>query len=152
MGCGENSWDCPPVHILPVLIGHAVKKDEQWAAHCPSCNAPAKCLSIRLGTLGRRLVWLCHGSAACSEQEIHAAMLARGIDPACIPLRTAPKLSSLRPDVEACLAILASDLPPTALKVALAREFGLSAAEARRVLKIKKATYYDAMRELGAGS
>ena len=129
------------------MDGQAVVAGRQWALRCPVHRA-GRCLSLGLGTRGRRFVWQCHHDPACTERQIHAAMLALGVDAACIPLPG--KSSQVRRTVPAedLVALASHDLPKTALRLAILQLAGVSPREARERLKLRESTYYDALRAL----
>lgn len=146
MACGEDRRDCVIGHILPVLGGRAVKTGRQWSAQCPACKSSTRCLSITLGSKGRRFVWKCH--RGCDEMAVHAAMVAASVPAQCIPLPGQRQHAPRTVDREALVELAHCDLPASAYKLALMRLAGVSPQDARRELKLRESTYYDAMRAL----
>lgn len=83
--CDLKPESCVAEHIGLRLDGlrKAQSDEPQWYAVCPAHNGAKRSLSITKGTAGQRLVWHCH--RGCIGAEVKRAMLARGIDPGCIP-------------------------------------------------------------------
>lgn len=83
--CDLKPEACVAEHIGLRLDGlrRAQSDEPQWYSVCPAHNGAKRSLSITKGTAGQRLVWHCH--RGCIGAEVKRAMLARGIDPGCIP-------------------------------------------------------------------
>ncbi|RKS76475.1 hypothetical protein BZB76_1831 [Actinomadura pelletieri DSM 43383] len=81
--CDLEVEDCIADHIAPRLDGRMARDERHWNARCPAHDDVKRSLTITRGTRGQRVVWRCH--KGCIGQEVKRAMLARGIDPACIP-------------------------------------------------------------------
>jgi hypothetical protein len=149
MRCGEDATDCALKHVVPALDGRCTKTRTtgheripyEWAARCPCCAAERK---MTLTVSGARLLHFCHRCHA--SQEALRAALAQ-ILPQCFGGRARRQVGT-----EDLVTLAARDLPLTAKNVALLRMAGISAAEARRILKIPKSSYYRALSELAGES
>lgn len=95
--CDLKPEGCIVAHVVPRLDGRR-SADGQWAARCPVHADDHRSLSISIGTRGQRIVWKCW--AKCSPEAVRDAMLRKGINSGCIPMRRR-KPSEPPPDPDA---------------------------------------------------
>lgn len=146
MRCGaSDAAECALEHVAPRLNGRCTKTRTigrvsvpyEWAVRCPCCGVDQK---MTLTATGSRLLYFCHRCHA-SQEAIRAALAA--LLPQCFTGKARRQIGT-----EDLVLLAERDLPMTAKNVALLRMAGISAAEARRILKIPKSSYYRALREL----
>ena len=140
MSCGELPADCIIGHWCEKLPG-AHREPAGWRFDCPVCGRKRR-LSVQVK--GRYPSWNLH--CGCDRAEVQGK-LADAL-PGCISSRRRAKKSAPDPD-ELMAIILDKSIPPNALRVALLRQYGMSATEIRMALGLPKSTYYDTVRILG---
>lgn len=99
---------------------------------------------MTLTSAGSRLLYFCHRCHA-SQEALRSALAS--VLPQCFGGKARRQVGT-----EDLVMLASRDLPLTAKNVALLRMAGISAAEARQILKIPKSSYYRALRELTAES
>lgn len=144
MRCGLNARNCITDHWCPVLSGRATSTDGTWTLICPVCRE--RKLSVSAGKR-QPIVWTCHRGCEITRD----ALLAAGIRETCITGRAPGR--HRKPGESAELKqirdfITDEKLPAAALRLGLLLELGLSAQEARRLLRLTKTTYYRAMSQI----
>jgi hypothetical protein len=137
--CGLLPADCITDHWCPPLS--ARREPAGWRAPCPVCGSP-RGLSIQVK--GRYPAWNLH--CKCDRADVQPEL------DTLVPCRSSSgrRAKKSAPDPDELMAIITDkSIPPNALRVALLRCYGMSAAEIRFMLGLPKSTYYDTVRILG---
>jgi hypothetical protein len=139
--CGLLAEDCAADHWAATLTGSR-EHTGQWRANCPLCE------------VRRALAWDLHGQAIrwnnfckCDRDTLRAE-LARLL-PACMSRRRADRHPVNPDDVE---ALALSDMPATALRLALLELAGWGTQEALAKLGVHRANHARTIAERTAGA